>query len=473
MGGIAMADSTNRDYADALIVLQSLYGSVPRLAVMGPVCEQFAFFRAFPVLEAAFEALYGFFREYNEFPTPVIHRQDLETLGREKGVTDVHLQSIMMQALEWMGKRLVNDGPAEDIMKAFRENAIRSRLRETLETDHLQKAVDEVIGELRIDPFQRPREENPFSDPAAYLATTKPHPFGVTFMDVAMNGGAQLGETVGLIAPSGGGKTTIGLQVVERQVYEGRHVIYIATEQKLKGDLSLRTFVLATGMTRADWSCNWRDISPRALELYKKAEAPWRKYFHFYDVSRIQPTSIDALYAPVQEQIEKGNQPVYVIIDWWGDVRDALIEALTERQVSEAEIRRRSRGWLKEVVNKASELRIVNFALHQLSGKAARKSAESVQSSHDAQEDSNFNNRMDFAFTFSKKASNGRVLCHVDKARRFRNETFQLKLDGDRCRFSLLNDAESTQGELTDPTFDGEVPSPMANYLPTPKKGID
>ena len=462
-----MADSTNRDYADALIVLQSIYGGARQLEMLGSLCEEYGFFEAFPALAAAFEAAYGFFQEYGELPTAEILRRDLEILGREKGLAEVHLQSIVTQAQEWLGKRIVNDGPAQDILKAFREDRVCAKLRDDLDNEHLQKAVEGAARAIRSDPFQKPQEENPFSNPGNYLATTKPYPFGVSFLDLAMNGGAQLGETIGLVAPSGGGKTTIGLQIVERQVYEEQHVVYFATEQKLKGDLALRTFVLATGMTRADWSCDWNNIQPKARERWERVREPWMKYFHFYDISRSQPASIDALYAPVVEQIEKGNQPVFVIIDWWGDVRDALIEALTERQVSEAEIRRRSRGWLKEVVNKASELRIVNFALHQLSGAAASKSHERVQSSHDAQEDRSFNNRMDFAFTLSRKAPNGDVTCRADKARRFRNENFKLNLSGERCRFYLQN-MEGGQQDMVDQVLD--KPEATDNYLPPPKK---
>lgn len=470
MAGAPMADPTDREYEHALMVLQSLFSGKSQLAVLGPVCAEYHFFAVFPALEVAFDSVYGFFKEFRELPTTTVLAHDLRQEGIKKGLNDLHIQSLTVQAQEWLGRRIVNDGPAERILRAFREEAIRLRLRENLDTDHLQQAVDSAVNAIHADPFRKVMEENPFSDPEFYLSSARMFPFGPPFIDIAMGGGALLGETVGLVAPSGGGKTTIALQIAERQVYEHQHVILVATEQKMKGDLAMRSFVLGTDMTRSDWTGNWKDISPKARERFDKVRDVWLKYFHFYDISRLELTSIDALYAPVRDQIEKGNQPVFFIIDWWGDVRDALIGGLSGQQVSEAEIRRRARGWLKEVVNKATEYQIVNFILHQLKGSAAGKSAAHINSSHDAQEDSNFNNRMDFAFTLSKKGPNNSVSCHIDKARRFRNNVLRLRLDGEHCRFHLQGDPDAAEGEMIDNVNDTTVED---NYRPPKKEGFD
>jgi len=463
-----MANSTDRTYDDALIVLQNLYGSVTRLTLLGPLCAEYKFFDDVPALAIAFEAVYGFYREYHELPTPMILCRDLRVLGQERGLSEPHIEALVAQAQEWLGRRTVNDGPAEVILRAFREDRIRDRLRQQLETDHLQQAVGGAAEEIRTDPFCRAREENPFNDPKYYLTVTKPFPFGPPFLDLAMNGGALLGETIGLVAPSGGGKTTVGFQIVERQVYEHRHVIVISTEQKMRGDLALRVFVLATDMTRSDWAGDWDKLPARARERWEKVKEPWLKYFHFYDISKLPLTSVDELYAPVREQIELGNKPVFVIIDWWGDVRDALIASLSNQRTSEPEIRRRARSWLKEVVNKASEHQIINVILHQLKGASAGKSAAHINSTHDAQEDSNFNNRMDFAFALSRKGAGDSVSCHVDKARRYRNTVLKLRLDGERCRFHLQDDPDASGSELKDSTFDKTADD---NYRPAPPPG--
>jgi hypothetical protein len=220
-------------------------------------------------------------------------------------------------------------------------------------------------------------------------------------------------------------------------------------------------------MGRSDWKGNWANISPRARERWEKARDPWLKYFHFYDLSKMPLSSVDDLYAPVREQIAKDQQPVFVIIDWWGDVRDALTAGLDGQRVSEPDIRRRARGWLKEVVNKASEYGVINLLLHQLKGASASKSASHINSSHDAQEDSNFNNRMDFAFALSRKDANGNVACSVDKARRFRNTVLKLKLDGEHCRFHLQEDPDGSANELRDNVCDNDADN---NYGTGPRK---
>jgi len=99
---------------------------------------------------------------------------------------------------------------------------------------------------------------------------------------------------------------------------------------------------------------------------------------------------------------------------------------------------------------------------------SAGKSAAHINSTHDAQEDSNFNNRMDFAFALSRKGAGDSVSCHVDKARRYRNTVLKLRLDGERCRFHLQDDPDASGSELKDSTFDKTADD---NYRPAPPPG--
>ena len=75
---------------------------------------------------------------------------------------------------------------------------------------------------------------------------------------------------------------------------------------------------------------------------------------------------------------------------------------------------------------------------------------------------------MHFCFTLSKKQSDETVQCYADKARRFANLLFTLKLDGDNCRFHRhCSDASSnlnSQSQALTQDLDDDEPSITDNY---------
>lgn len=335
-------------------------------------------------------------------------------------------------------------------LKQARQVHVAQEVRSELEDE--QRSVREIVQSahrrFESEGFTAGlRESNPFSNPQKFLATRLYEPTGFTPIDICMDGGSEAGELVGFVIPSGGGKTTLGLQIAACQVERRNHVLYMQTEQQIEGDITMRAFCLATGMPRSEWKRGWNHASETARKRMDEVRDAWAEYFHVFSLKDDLPRTVDELFAPAWRLAEEGKTPKYIIFDWWGDLRDGFIEHL-EKTGSDSESRRRSRVWMHDVkaqTGRLGDCRTIMF--HQLAGAEAEKVRFKANSSHSAQEDKNFNNRMDFCFTFSNKDKDDRVIMRSDKARRAENKEINLVLDGEYCRLQHANEPERAQAD--------------------------
>ena len=75
---------------------------------------------------------------------------------------------------------------------------------------------------------------NIFEDLEGNLESVERVATGVEFLDIILNGGTIDGESIGILAPSGGGKSTVANMILAACVRRKVHCWYFSTEQKLK-----------------------------------------------------------------------------------------------------------------------------------------------------------------------------------------------------------------------------------------------
>jgi hypothetical protein len=299
-------------------------------------------------------------------------------------------------------------------------------------------SVSAYNAAINTNPFKTVGRTNPYGDVEAMVAAfdfNKRFPTGVWFLDDAMGEGACQGEAVGILAPPSGGKSTCAVQLVYAQCYQDNHVAHISTEQGLEGDLMSRIAALVEGKHRQIYDGGIRNFSDeRKQELYNKLRK-FHKYHHFFDYTQHTPTTVDELMAPVDQMISEGNKPVYVIIDWWGAIKDAMIVYLQEsRNLNDNDIRRRSRVWLKDIISRCKAMGVIPIIFHQLSGEAAGKRGGSIIKGQNAQEDKQWENYFDFNLVFGPKDGDNNFIINPSKARRMDNTTLKANLNGGMCR---------------------------------------
>jgi len=308
-------------------------------------------------------------------------------------------------------------------------------MKEAVRDEDNMEKIAKLFAELETDDLAVPRSQTIFDDLEGMLKQGIRFPSGISWFDYLMNGGGAAGEMVCIIAPSGGGKSTLAHQFVNEQVEQQEHCPYISAEQELEGDFALRQAVLSTKSTRDDWdNKEWHEVDEKLRTQLEKMRPLHEEYFHFYDFVNTEILSMRTLMEPVYRLKAEGKCPKYVIIDWWGVVRDSFIASKGLNMGSDQK-RTLQRLLLKRLSGMAKELGVVLIIFQQLSGQAASKGSKARQSSHDAQEDKNFNNYFDFAITIGKKDEKDMVRLMADKARRCANTEVWLKLDGGACRF--------------------------------------
>jgi RecA/RadA recombinase len=337
--------------------------------------------------------------------------------------------------------------------QTFNEEFCKDRLYRLLVQYRKQTMIRQASGDAELfeqsheayhkavlsNPFTVVKRSNPFESlesMAQSIEDTEKYPTGLWYFDKLMAEGAMLGEAIGVLAAPSGGKTTCALELVYHQTYNDKYVAHISTEQKYDGDLTIRAMSLVTGKPRSFYEGGINHWSQdQKVELHNKM-AKFKEYHHFFDYTQTKPTNIEELLAPVEQMIAEDKKPVYVIIDWWGAIKDAMIaeKMQTVRNVDQTQVRMDSRLWLDKITKRAKHLGVIPIIFHQLSGQAAGKRGGSIATAQDAQEDKQFGNYFDFCIVFGPPDGDKNFKINSGKARRAENLVLDANLDGANCR---------------------------------------
>lgn len=328
---------------------------------------------------------------------------------------------------------------ARSILQEYAEQAMRKTLAASAEhasREELETAAGDIQDLLQASPLEKPEAKNPFwVHPNDMLKQTQRMPLGIQWLDQATGGGILPGELVGFVMPSKAGKTTLVWQGTKESVMRRQNTMIFSFEQALKGDLSLRSYVLASDSTRDDWKSNdIYKVAPDVRKRFLEARSLWAQHLVVVDhwvYPKNQLNSIRQVFSVIDDYIRQGWKPEVVFFDWWGKMRTRLM--MSNRSKSDADMRMLQANWISDIKGYLEEYGIRGYIFHQKSGAAAGRSASYVGSSHDAQEDRSFNNMLDFCFVSSRKDQDGTVKMLLDVARAADNPLLTLQLDGQRC----------------------------------------
>lgn len=463
--------SANEDEEDRLEKEVTLAHLLNRRHVMRPVYRQLQdmnYFIDFEDLHLIFHFACEYMKLYDRCPSYELYKLNLAGMADELNISEDVARAAMtklgglLQEYEWHDE-LVQDW----IKESIKEEEMR-RYKDALESEDIDEALEKLPDfstSMQADPFQQITLQNPFDDLANNMEVAQRTPLGVDFLDYILDGGVCKGEAIGILAPSGGGKTTLALQIADAQVIARKHVLYISTEQKLRGDVSIRSYCLAAKAPRDAFKNGLDNVPPEIVETLEMQKKYWLQYFHFMDVSDLKIQTLEQIYKPLEDLIAQGKPPSLIIIDWWGRLRDNLtLNHVDVANKSESRARIASRDWLHNIKQKAEKYDAATVVFHQLAGAEAKKSAKSTPSVYAAQEDSNFSNMFDFAFALSNRNAMDNARLSAGKARGAAKMEATVHLDGRYCRFKRAEDVDSTIESMNE-GIDEEVANTTSDYV--------
>jgi hypothetical protein len=335
----------------------------------------------------------------------------------------------------------------QDFLKRYAAQQLIEKLSSVDDLDVIEQAYNSVDNIIRGDPFGELVESTVWDDIWGHMYEAERMSTGCEFVDQALAGGLAEKDCMLFIAPSGGGKTTMGMQMASYRVLHESHIVYVATEQPNEGDMATRQAMLGAGATRTQMEKGRGGASPELLARVEAVTPYWREYFHFIDCRKSQKSNfrIEDIFVPVDRLIEAGKKPELIVLDWWGRLRVRMMMAMSAKADS-TRSRIAASEWLDTLIDGTKERKSRLCVLHQTKGASAGKGPKARVSTHDAQEDSNLNNLFEFAFALGKLDSDNRCRVNCDKARTTARTDGYLYLDGERGRFST---ADATTMDFT------------------------
>lgn len=385
----------------------------------------------------------------------------LETVKQELAVkmqNDNHARSVIDPVLLYLPSIYRKDIQTPAYIKHLLQKEIREKEVALFTSDFATAADMDRVVELNRE-LNRVLTQGLFAEVEAidlfapenrvkYLSAAMPKPINVDYVDELLGGGMCDGEMIGMLAPSGGGKTTFSLQCfVSLSMKE--QAAYISCEQKPAGDLMQRISSLLTGAPKTSFGIVGNGLNASSEQAFSQAEERIERFRQngvFIDATRQDIRSIDDLMRPIMEKISAGFRPRAVFLDWWGRIRSTLLR--NNKFKSESEERRMSSDWLMQLKRYCDPVEDggtgANIIItHQLSGEAASRSPGKISSSHDAQEDKSFNNMFDFVLVAGAKDHGTKEVKWIaGKSRSRDNVEVRTRLDGLRCRFVLMSETD-------------------------------
>ena len=279
----------------------------------------------------------------------------------------------------------------------------------------------------------------PLLDPVGMLPALQKERTGVMWFDSLSGGGHTLGECIGILGPTGGGKTTTCVQILSAQAKMKQHVLLCTYEQTVKGDVSERLFThmldrevdYFRGKQFHEWDTSTQET------FYKKRDI-YGPYVHAIDFSgdiKSGVRGLDDVEDAINDMDKAGfTNCKYVLIDWlWPMVKrymTANSKAIGGR--SEQDVATEMMMGFTALAKKTKKIIVV---FHQLGTDAISSSPSRIPITTDAYNFRTFAFYLDCCYLLGTRDKESDVMWStVDKNRRNGLKSLLVKLNGAWCR---------------------------------------
>jgi len=344
----------------------------------------------------------------------------------------------------------IEESVAVAYLDEFRVLAIKkevnSRLTEVYTHEDLMAMINKSCKDYAtVDASDNLIIEQPLLDPLRYMPTSIKLPTGIRWMDHLSYGGHSRGELVGLLAPTGGGKTLTATSLLIAQAKRKQHALLLTYEQPIAGDLTERLYCRMFDDRPIDF---FRNTSPKDWcaedkARYNELKTIMANYVHVTDFTRGSngANGVMDVEDSINALIKANMGPTYVLVDWlWPMVTRYCVL----RNIDLKQARLVAGSFMDELGQLAKRTTAIILVFHQLGTAAARANPSSIPVVTEAMEVRNFAFMTDLCYVVGNRDLESHVMwTGTDKNRRGAPQHILSRMDGARGVIEPANDMVS------------------------------
>lgn len=426
--------------------------------------------------EQSYQLLWAIAKDwYTQYKTPIEQEYaEIEVRKRlSEDLSDLLSEALLQETMTNI--RVVYSIPVElfkpgyilDWLQLFlNERRVVPTLRDVQEADRLDEhmaSVQQVYTSTRlargdtIELFVSGQEQMMAGD--KYRIAFAP------FNELIGGGFSTGGDLIGLLGPSGGGKTTLALQVACEHAALRKHTAVFTYEMSLRPALSRRLYGFLGGIPRTVLQ-SAKDITkldPRYLEPLRRVQDSYAKEFlHTVDM-KSDPAAgaagVESIRSVLQEYDRRGQHIELVVLDQFIPLINRYLSGL--RLKVDSSTRRMYMQVVVDQLNILAEQLACNILLvHQSSSDVKKRPAHQKPRQGESLEDRSFDNWMPYCIVVGTHDREYRCWLTNTKAREATEIDYIVRLDGEFYRFVYEADRyRVTRSGFIDVTQNATQPS--------------
>lgn len=282
-----------------------------------------------------------------------------------------------------------------------------------------------------------------FTNPDMNEMQTPSRATGCTVFDRLTDGGWRPRHMTGILAPFGGGKTLLTLDLAVNTAKQKVNVLVCQYEQNVMQSIRPRVWSNATQIPTKVFAENKLNQLDKAILQKLSDVSGIGQFLHFVDLST-PPAGVGGameIENIVIDMQSRGCKPDMIIIDWLGLlVRHYLMAKNLPFETHAYSCFDEMIARLRKIANTYNSEVVIT---HQLNATAGAKGAGSRASMYDSANYKAFAAVMDTCIMISKHTDDGFALIYSDKNRGARDECV-VKVRGDICKFEVRDNPFTT-----------------------------